>query len=193
MRQTNLEAAASLLAAADASVVAGVLPALQRPFAPVHGHGAATGSVKRGRGCMGTHGCRRKVQRAGAEVCRQGKGALACLLRWPMSGCDGRLGRHQHGGVGLDGQCVYCMFTPARGSRRGSVSAVGFRFAQGMHRRRSKGLRGMIGGERALREGTCHADRPTQSPALAAAGAGCWQRARRGAFRASLPPWVMDI
>ena len=64
------------------------------------------------------------------------------------------------------------MFTPARGSRRGSVSAVGFRFAQGMHRRRSKGLRAMMGGRRALREGTCYADRPTQSPALAAAGCG---------------------
>ena len=37
---------------------------------------------------MGMHGRRRKVQRAGGEVCGQSKGALACLFRWPMSGCD---------------------------------------------------------------------------------------------------------
>ena len=50
-----------------------------------------------------------------------------------------------------------------------------------------------MGGERALRAGTTHADRPTQSPALAVVGAGYWQRAHRGARRASLPPWVVDI
>ena len=53
---------------------------------------------------MGTHGRRRKVQHADAEVCGQGKGALACLLRCPMAHHGGQLGRHQRRGVGLDGQ-----------------------------------------------------------------------------------------
>ena len=90
----------------------------QADFAPARAHGAKKISVKRGHGRMGMHGRRRKVQRAGGEVCGQSKGALACLFRWPMSGCDG-LGRHHHRGVGLDGQRECCMFTPAQGSSRG--------------------------------------------------------------------------
>ena len=60
----------------------------QADFAPARAHGAKKISVKRGHGRMGMHGRRRKVQRAGGEVCGQSKGALACLFRWPMSGCD---------------------------------------------------------------------------------------------------------
>ena len=110
VRQTNLEAAASLLPAADASGASGKLAGLTRPFAPARTHRATTRSATRGRGRMGTHGRRRKVQCAGAEECGHGKGALACLLRRTMSHHGGQLGRHRHEGVGIDGQrgCSAC-------------------------------------------------------------------------------------
>ena len=113
-------------------------------FAPARTHRATSRSASRGRGRMGTHGRRRKVQRAEAEVCAQGKGALACLLRWPMSGCDGRLGRHQYGRVRPVEQRGERELRPGRGSRRGSVSAVGSRSARSVHRWRGKRPRAIM-------------------------------------------------
>ena len=61
---------------------------------------------------MGMHSRRRKVQRAGAEVCRQGRGVRACLLRCLMTHHDGQVGRDQRGRVRLDGQRAQEMITP---------------------------------------------------------------------------------
>ena len=140
-------------------------------FAPARTHRATTRSATRGCGRMGTHGRRRKVQRAGAEVCAQGEGVLACLLRWPIRRRDGRLGRHQQGRVRLDEQRGERELRPGRGSRRGSVSAVGLRFAVPVHTRRRNDLRAVVGGERAGRGRCAHADRPTLTTALAASDA----------------------
>ena len=116
---------------------------------------------------MGTHGRRRKVQRAGAEVCGQGKGALACLLRWPMSGCDGRLGRHQYGRVRLVEQRGERELRPGRGSRRRSESAVELESARSVHRCRGKRPRAIMYDMKALFPVGLRSDFPPCSPALA--------------------------
>ena len=76
---------------------------------------------------MGTHGRRRRVQRARAEVCGQGEGALACLLRRPMPQLDGRLGPHQHGVIRLDGQRAREIITPDEGREWIGVEVKGMK------------------------------------------------------------------
>ena len=113
MQQTKVAAAATLLAAAGAPVASGVLTGLGRPLRL-----RARTERRHDQRVEGVDAWARMVA-AGAEVCAQGEGVLACLLRWPIRRRDGRLGRHQQGRVRLDEQRGERELRPGRGSRRG--------------------------------------------------------------------------
>ena len=161
---------ASPRAATDASGASGRLTGVPRPLRLR----ARTG---------GRPGQRREAWRHGhawspaqGAACRsrgagQGRGVLACLLRWPIRRRDGRLGRHQHGLVRLDEQRGERELRPGRGSRRGSVSAVGSSEARWVHRWRGKRPRAIMYDMKALCPVGLRSECPPCSPALAGSGA----------------------
>jgi len=125
-RQTNLEVAASLRAAADASGASGVLTGLWRSLRlrarTERRHDQRREGVDAWARMVAGARCSVQEQRcAGKEGARW---RACCAARWPIM--MDKAANTSIGGVGLDGHEVCCTFTPAKRAGRGVRAAVSF-------------------------------------------------------------------